>query len=249
MPDYLTQYRRTRHCGYIPGVMPLPSLPVTAGLVLWYDMSTEGYADSAAVSIIHDLSGNGYHAIQGTAARQPAFKTNILNGRAGLLGSDANSYYMTASNVNMAFGTSGSMYVVFSSPDAEYNVVWFEGAGDGYWRYGTDGKAYWAPFRAARINAAFVAPNDANAYIFTIISDAGANTYKTWKNAAGNVQTLVVNTTPNWGVSVNLTLFSRPAGNYNFGGYIHEVLLYSAAHGSTDMANTISYLNLKWGLG
>lgn len=51
-------------------------------LALWLDASQiTGLADAAAVSSWSDLSGNGKHAVQATAAAKPTYKTAIQNGR------------------------------------------------------------------------------------------------------------------------------------------------------------------------
>lgn len=57
-----------------------PTLRDITGLKLWVDASMIPQADSSAVTQWNDLSGNGFHATQGTSAKQPTLKTNILNG-------------------------------------------------------------------------------------------------------------------------------------------------------------------------
>lgn len=53
-----------------------------AGLKLWLDANAiSGLVDGDPVATWSDLSGNGNHATQATAANRPLFKTNILNGR------------------------------------------------------------------------------------------------------------------------------------------------------------------------
>lgn len=94
MPDYLTQYRRTRHPGYIPGVKPITGKKLSdyGTLQVWFDFAdistlfkdTAGTnpvtADGDAIARINDKSGKGYNATQATAGNRPAYKANTRNG-------------------------------------------------------------------------------------------------------------------------------------------------------------------------
>ena len=54
-----------------------------SGLVLWLDASyITGLNDGDSINTeLRDLSGNGYHATQSTAAQRPIYKVNIINSR------------------------------------------------------------------------------------------------------------------------------------------------------------------------
>lgn len=60
---------------------PDPNFLGTSGLVFWMDATRESIADAAAVSQLTDWSGNGRHAVQETAARQPVFDIDGLNSK------------------------------------------------------------------------------------------------------------------------------------------------------------------------
>lgn len=57
------------------------NVPPVGSVLFFCEASQEVYGDNAAVSQITDLSGNGYHATQADATKQPIFKTGIINGR------------------------------------------------------------------------------------------------------------------------------------------------------------------------
>lgn len=69
-----------------PGTVRFPSTDVVpnqiASLVAWYEVQRLALADNAAIASLTDLSGNGNHAVQGTAGNRPVNKTGILNGLA-----------------------------------------------------------------------------------------------------------------------------------------------------------------------
>lgn len=60
------------------GPKPVPPLP---GPLLWFDASRlRGYSTGDLVGTVPDLSGNGWSAVQATAAARPTYQPNVLNG-------------------------------------------------------------------------------------------------------------------------------------------------------------------------
>jgi hypothetical protein len=55
--------------------------PATLSPALWFKADALALSDGAAVSSWTDSSGNGRHATQATAGKQPTYKTNIWNGK------------------------------------------------------------------------------------------------------------------------------------------------------------------------
>jgi hypothetical protein len=51
-------------------------------LAVWLKADALGLSDGTSVSSWTDSSGNGNHAVQATGARQPIYKTSIINGKA-----------------------------------------------------------------------------------------------------------------------------------------------------------------------
>lgn len=77
--------------GRVSGAAPAFSPLDISGLVAWYDFSditklwqdsartTPVTADGDPIGAADDKSGNAYHALQGTSAAKPTYKTNIAN--------------------------------------------------------------------------------------------------------------------------------------------------------------------------
>lgn len=78
----------------------IPALNSISGLLFWYDaadISTITISSGVSVSQWADKSGNGFHATQGTAARQPYTNTNTIAGKNVINFSNANQTYLLSS--------------------------------------------------------------------------------------------------------------------------------------------------------
>ena len=92
-----------------------------SNLLLWLDASQiTGLNDGDAVASWTDLSGNGNHATQSTAAAKPTYKTNIINGLPVVRfdGGDFLSTFTTGI-------TNWSMWFVFARGDSNREQVFF----------------------------------------------------------------------------------------------------------------------------
>ena len=83
---------RPRQTGFNPRSIP--------GLKIWYDVASTASMtfNGSAVSQINDLSGNGFHATQGTANSQPTYSATAANGRPRL-SFDTNDSLLSAATI------------------------------------------------------------------------------------------------------------------------------------------------------
>ena len=72
----------------------IQQLEAPASLMWLRADAVQGLSDGASVSTWKDMSGNGYNATQSTAANQPAWKRNILNGYPALRFNGTSSYLL-----------------------------------------------------------------------------------------------------------------------------------------------------------
>jgi hypothetical protein len=84
-----------------------------SGLAAWFKADSLALADNALVTSWLDVSGNGNTASQGTAAKQPVFRTNQLNGQPTLRFDGAR--YMSAANAtSLNISTAMTIFCVVS---------------------------------------------------------------------------------------------------------------------------------------
>ncbi len=101
---------RTRQPGLIDFRVSLPTMPTDINnLLAWYKADALSLNNDDAVSAWADSSGNGYNLSQGTAANQPVFKTNILNGQPVVRFDNSNDYLIGS---DVSFGSSPFSYIL-----------------------------------------------------------------------------------------------------------------------------------------
>lgn len=72
--------RRARRTLLGAGAAPSAYTPPVAGPLLWFEASSESYANGDPVSSATDRSGNAHDATQASGPARPAFVTNVLSG-------------------------------------------------------------------------------------------------------------------------------------------------------------------------
>lgn len=68
---------------------------ISADLEAWYDASALSLSNNDPVASWTDMSGNGYHSTQATAANRPIFVENVLNGQPVVRFDGNNDYLQT----------------------------------------------------------------------------------------------------------------------------------------------------------
>lgn len=109
MPNYLTQYRRTRTPGYIAGVQPVSGFP--SGSFLWLAADNLALSDGNAIASWADKSPEVNNA-SAAGGLQPTYKSNIINGLP--VARFAGGQLMTIANIASINPTTMSAFVVAS---------------------------------------------------------------------------------------------------------------------------------------
>lgn len=86
------------------------------GLLAWFQPSTLG-ANGTAVSSWTDSSGNGNHAVQATAGKQPTVETGVMNGYSGVV-FDGTTDILSTGNLALSGTDDAMLYVVYADRSA-----------------------------------------------------------------------------------------------------------------------------------
>lgn len=247
--------RVRRPIGVSPGV-PSPFTPRSlSGLKLWLPADRiSGLVDGDPVATWGDLSGQGNHATQGTGAAKPLFKTNIANGRPGVLGDGVDDFLTLAAGACTALMAGDrTIFLVtkWVTHGANRRVISLSNAGGGtrcaISEDGAGAGAAWAfvysTGAAARtITAVIGAVPSANTTQISEAVQSGVN-YTGLTNGT-QVGTAADASVEAAGVG---TLFAGAGGTNNFGNlYLMEVVAYSAALSAADRARVRRYLGAKY---
>mgnify|MGYP001570323389 CR=1 FL=1 len=204
------------------------------------DLPQDGFnTDGAAVSRWRDLSGKGMNAVQSTGSLQPLFKTNILSGLPGVKG-DGTDDFLTASGLGaLLTNSAGSLFAVATiNGDTQYGLCATHNSLDAYWRFASDGGAYWGIFRGARLTNANSMPSSGS-YIFCITS--GAAGYRFFQNGV-----TILSTTTSWNAGTDLRLFVEGGNAGYFSGYLHHLLVFDNELSASQLSRVTQYLNSIW---
>jgi hypothetical protein len=229
---------RPRATGFNPKSIPAISA--------WYDASVASSItlNGSTVSQWNDLSGNGRHQIQATAAAQPTYNATGLNGKGSL--TTTGTQWMQAS----AFATaSGGKYTAFA-------VLKFDSvAGQPYaWQRGAVNDAHsllcstantWAARRSSANQATLASTiSQSQFYIVTTVfrSDL-SRIYVGSSQGTDNTATVAAPT----GNKV-LTLFALDSATRAGQPGFAEFLYYDDELSANNQATVRSYLAKKWGL-
>lgn len=238
------------------GGSPTPPLPTVANLALWYDASKiSGLSDGMSVAQWDDLSGGANHAVQATGTRQPLYKANIQNGRAGLLFDSVDDNLRTA----LAFTANVPGVTIFAVARSGINngiivesgTVWNVNMGFVLTRDVSD--------RVLMATMGAVGNSLANSGSTTIsvtrlltgVYDKSLATQEVKIYSDGVDKTATVTDSNNLDniltVGSPLNFGSRNAGASNFlNGYLHEILIYLRALPVNERQSIEGYLRTKW---
>ena len=216
------------------------SPPIMTSLVFFAEAAQESYADNDPVPTITDLSGSGRSATQSTGAKQPTFKTNIVNGRSAYLFDGVDDEVATAS---ASWSGSFSAYVVAKqvSSTVQYARLWEIGANTHAamtaWTSSATVNGQWV------VGASSAATSTGSFRCFSFVGTTGTATL--WSNGS-SVSTMTG--TPGT-LSTTLTV-----GNYGGGGsyygnwYVATLVIYNTNHGTTDRQSIENWLIARYGL-
>lgn len=237
--------------------------PAQLPLAAWWDISNpagDGIlpSNNASISSVIDLSGNANNLSQSTSLNQPTFKTNISNGKPGLLFASANVSYMTGATNNFAVGTNPrtSFWVIKYSTVATQQYVFYLGdslsTGDA-WSGGNYSNAGPNQLVLLDPSGSFVVGNTAlanNTLYVVVVSWSAGNSNTSIMTLNGSNQTLagvggLVNT-----VAAS-TFFLGARSNsgtpiLSFDGYVHELGYINSALTTAQISLLNQYLINKW---
>lgn len=241
--------------------MPLPPLgvfakrkvaaapPILTNIISYYDFSNASSITlvSGAVSQINDLSGNGRHLTQTTAANRPTIATADQNGLdTGVF--DGSNDYLNCAAFSLST-TAASIYAVFKYGGTADKVLL---------TFGEDSNGKLRTFYS---NTGGNMENGTYNGGSNSVRSSNQTGYNAWAhiNAATGTTpfTELFNATRNANIGFaggNLNAITNPyigLGGANFGYNanirIGEVLFYSTEHNTTDQDSIMSYLKTKWG--
>lgn len=240
---------RPRATGFNPKSLP--------GLKVWYDVANTGSMtfNGSTVSQINDLSGNGFHATQGTANNQPTYSATAANGRPRLLFDTTDS--LTSSATIADYFLNPTTGPVFTLVMACYSPL---AADSGGIIWGSDAQASGRVFVSTNFG------NNAGSLIYDIANASGGRITATvtQPTAAPHIMTFFRHTSSMaWRVDGSV-LASRSNASGNFaattaklqigkcdgGGsnvmFVSEVLVYASALDATQLATAERGLGRKW---
>ena len=212
-------------------------LPLTiADLAVWLDASVASSVtlNGSGVSEWRDLSGNGRHATQDTAASQPEYGTTTLNGLA------------------VCSSSSSARMDIAAFPCTNDATVFVVGAATGSSTYFCRGNTT-STHELFGLNAVTIARriNNTNASLsvtqgvpHVLTAVFGANLTRFFR---GNTQA-TDNTAAQAAINDSraLTLFCFPTDIYVLNGYIAEFIYYQRQLTSTEQDAVKAYLSTKW---
>lgn len=230
-----------------------------AGLKVWLDVANAGSLtfNGSAVSQINDLSGNGFHATQGTANNQPTYQATGFNSKPTL-------YFDTTDSILSAATIADYFLTPTTSPTFTLIMACYSplAAAGGQIAFGSDAQAngrvlFGSNFggipgnmlhdvvnaSGGRLSSAITEPTAAP-HIMTIYRHGATMAFRvdgvtlaSKSNASGNFTT----------TSAKLQIGKCDAVTGN-AMYMSEAVAYAAALSASDLATAERGLGKKWGV-
>lgn len=209
-----------------------------AGLQLWLKADALALADGNAVSSWTDSSANTLHAVQATGAKQPTYKTNIVNGKPVVRFDGGDTLFSPAFGAALTVdwatilvcqltlsGISANQYIISSQDVADHGLLYARSSDKSYAMYNG------SPVGGTQ--------TDAWAVIVAIYNGASSSIRVNATTVSGNAGS---DNLPRVGVGSN-----RDVGDY-FTGDIAEVLVYDPAPSAGELAQVRLGLGAKYGI-
>lgn len=202
-------------------------------------------------------TGSGYDATQSTSANKPTLKTNIVNGKNVVRFDGTNDEMSTSSGRTLCNGSGeASVYLVVNdstpNPGAGVAANWLfadDGGGFTLWELSRYNSATSARFRGFNTAAtSFAAQETVSASTWHVLATVrSASSVQFWvDNASASGSTATTGTNQS---------STRPLrlGSNGFGGNLvtcdmGDVLVYAAAHTTTERQNVQTYLATKYNI-
>lgn len=230
-----------------------------SGLKLWLDVANTSSMtfNGSTVSQINDLSGNGFHATQGTANNQPTYQATGANGKPTLLFDTTDSVISSATIAdffsNPTTGPEFTIAMACYSPsnvssggiifgaDAQANGRLFFvtnfGANAGLLIYDTVNAA------GGRLSATVSEPS-AQPHIMTVFRHTSSMAWR----VDGTVLASKSNATGNYAATTAKLQIGKCDSGGNNVMYLSEMLVYASALSSSQLATVERALGKKWGI-
>lgn len=228
-----------------------------SGLKLWLDIANTSSLtfNGSTVSQVNDLSGNNFHATQGTANNQPTYSATGLNSKPALSFDATDSLLSTATIADVVANAA-------SSPAITIVAVTFSASASAGFAAGSDNAANGrvfvsAPFDNTGASYLDIAGTAGGRLAFTVTSaqQAAPSVYVFQRNGAdmsvrrnGTVLASKANASQTFSATTAKFQIGQAIGLTGFTCTLSEVLCYSAGLTATQVSEIEKAIGKKWGV-
>jgi hypothetical protein len=209
---------------------------------IYSDAGTTAAVDGALVQQANDQGGGGHNVSQATSGLRPTFKTNIINGKPVLRFSHSANTRLLSSALGTALTQPNTIYAVVIPTTASLTglTIFIDGVADAsrnamYLNSGTYG------WYAGSLAASSTAGVNGTAVVASAVFNGASSLFRI---NGGSDDTGSPGAASMGGFSIG----NYWGGGFGFDGDIARVLVYHAAHNSTDRASVMSGLGLLYGV-
>lgn len=216
-----------------------------AGQLLWLDANAiTGLNDSDPVGAWEDSSTSNNDATQGTAGKKPLYKTNIANGKPGLLFDGTDDQLVLTGFPTIGGATFPDMAYFFVAQPLTgtdtYSTWLSAGASNGFWFKGDTKKL---SFYTASDHLNSTAINFSETHLWSLEQVGGSS---------GDSQFYLDGTADGTHTGVGLqwapNSIGDDSGSETFKGYLFEMLVYTTALSAQNRSDLTAYLKTKYGI-
>ena len=242
------------HMSPFPGLLCMPHTggPILANLVLWAKTPISGAVHNSPVDTWPDSSGNANDLVKGSANGMLYDTATTLNGFHAMYGDGGEARWYTIP-MDMSAYTAATIYVVadmVNDPAGADSTA-------GFWTIGnpdfnthhpyTDGVIYESAFTTVRKTVGDEAPDLATGHTYAVVSTA--NDYRVYLNGTDvfNTVTNTFSSVPS-GTTNRIGQSSQGGSTRPLVGRLYEILIYSVAHDTTQIAANQAYLSGRFAI-
>lgn len=229
-----------------------------SGLKLWLDVANTSSLtfNGSTVSQVNDLSGNGFHATQGTANNQPTYEATGANGKPTL-------YFDSTDSVTSSATIADYILTPTSSPTVYLMMVTYMPAlaSSGSIIFGSDAQSggrvffnnffgnttmFWDSANASggRLSATLTESD----YLTPVVLTAFRNGASMGVRRNGVSVASKANASGNYSVTTAKLQLGKCDGGTSNNMYLSECIVYAAALSASDLAKAERGLGKKWGV-